>query len=167
MSKRAIQDEGCNDPRKKPARQWSLSTGSSRRLYARGTRVCATAPEPTTYEGSEPELVRGIAKGFRSRLSVAGPEGTLVFTCMRSRKQFSAQPTHPWRYVHRDEREDQFTPNSPTSSTRTTRMSKRAISGRGMQRSSRRSQQGNGHGARDQVAVSKAKEPGSSHDFWA
>ena len=82
-------------------------------------------------------------------------------------KKISALPTHPWRYVHRDERADQFTPKSPTSSTRATRMLKRAISGRGMQRSSRISQQGNGHGARNQVAVSKAKEPWSSHDFWA
>ena len=35
-------------------------------------------------KGSGPELVRGIAKGYRSRLSVAGPEGTLVFTYMPS-----------------------------------------------------------------------------------
>ena len=42
-------------------------------------------------------------------------------------KNFNAHPTHPWRYVHRDEQEDKFTPNSPTSSTRATRLSKRAI----------------------------------------
>ena len=27
MSERTFQDEGCNDPRKKPAKQWSWSTG--------------------------------------------------------------------------------------------------------------------------------------------
>ena len=59
---------------KKPVRQESCRTGSSRRLYARGTRLSATAPEPTAYKGSGPELVRGIAKGLRSRLSVAGPK---------------------------------------------------------------------------------------------
>ena len=82
--------------------------GSNRRLYA-WDEGRAAASEPTAFASSEPELMRGISKRFRSRLSVAGPRrGTLVCRHVILKKSLMCKPTNPWHQVHRDERESKL-----------------------------------------------------------
>ena len=145
------------------ARQWSWTTGSSRRFETRGAGIVGRFPARTPTSILEPPVCgRGWKRVFQTPLSFT--PGAVIWC--PALKANHAQLTKPWHQLHRKEREDYSTPNPPTNSTKTTKTSGRVISRRTVHRSLRRGHQGTVHGTRDQIAISTQTGRGR-HATWA